>query len=70
MSHTYFQNKTTFICNSDLSGEVTIKTKDGELNVNGKDIINFVVDHLKRELIVNIESMDNEVFVKVFLNTR
>lgn len=68
MSHTYFQKETTFIANSDLSGDITIKNNNGELKVNGVDIVNFVIDHLKNELIANIESMDNCEFVKRFLN--
>ena len=70
MSHSYFQKETTFICNSDLSGDITIKTNTGELEVNGDDIVNFVIDHLKNELIANIESMDNREFVQRFLNIR
>ena len=70
MSHTYFQKETTFIGNIDLSGNVLIVTKDGELSVNGKDIINFVVEHLKCEMVSNIETMNNEDFIKIFLNTR
>ena len=67
MSHTYEHKTTTFICNSDLSGDITIVTKDGILDVNGGDIKDFVIDHLKSELIGTIESMNNKDFIKTFL---
>ena len=70
MSHTYKHKTTTFICNSDLSGDITINTKNGTLDVSGDDIVNFVIYHLKSELICTIESMENKEFIKTFLHLR
>ncbi len=70
MSHSYIYEKTTFIGNSDLSGDITIKNNKGELNVNGNDILDFIIEHLKREAIANIESSSNDEFVKNFIKTR
>ena len=68
MSHTYEHKTTTFICNSDLSGDVTINTKEGTLDVRGDDIVDFVINHLKSEFIGTIESMENKEFIKTFLH--
>lgn len=67
MSHTYEHKETRFICNSDLSGDVTIITKNGELDVNGDDIKNFVIDFLKSEYVSNVENMSNDDFMKLLL---
>jgi ribosomal protein S11 len=47
MSHTTkCKNNTVFIHNSDMSGDVTIVTGKGELDVNGRDIIEFVLQRI------------------------
>lgn len=42
-------NKTQFHYNSDMSGEVTIIVNDQEIEVEGKDLIEFVLDRLRDE---------------------
>lgn len=51
MSHTTKTDKTIFIHNSDLSGDVIIKNDNGSLKVNGNDLINFSLNHLKNKKI-------------------
>jgi hypothetical protein len=67
MSHTSILNKTTFNFNSDMSGDITIKNDKGELEVDGKDLIQFIVNYLKKEKIRYLENMDFKTFIEKFI---
>ena len=61
-------NGTTFHYNSDLSGDVIIRTKAGaEIEVDGEDLKQFIAQRLVAEKISKLESMDP---VDALLNTR
>ena len=62
MSHTYGTNNTTFIYNNDLDGDVKIKNNKGELEVSGKDLEHFILDHLLDEFIGQLEQTSGEGF--------
>lgn len=62
MSHSYNMGLFTFVCNSDLSGEVRIynqKTKE-RMEVDGRSILDFVAEHIRREKISRLEQMSTE----------
>ncbi len=70
MSHTYEYKNTVFICNSDLSGDITIRPiGGGSLEVNGDDLKSFIFDYLRRGIISNIENLDNDELEKLLTNT-
>lgn len=56
MSHTYVHDKTVFICNSDLSGEITVQNEHGEFEIDGNDVLEFVGEFIRRERISAIEN--------------
>lgn len=49
-----------------MSGDVTIHIKETgqEMEVSGADLVEFVVEHLKREAIGRIEQMTTEDFIE------
>jgi hypothetical protein len=60
MAHTYKHNKTNFVCNADLSGEVDIHTESGHITVKGTDLIAFVAGYVRRERIATLENSTDE----------
>ena len=67
MSHTYRFNDTSFVCNSDLSGEVRIVNKEGKfIEIPCDDLLDFVYSHLQREAISTIEEMEPQEFFEKF----
>ena len=66
MAYTSEHSKTRFFHNSDMSGDVTIHIKETgqEMEVSGADLVEFVVEHLKREAIGRIEQMTTEDFIE------
>lgn len=65
--HTYEEEKTTFIGNSDLSGDIIVKTDKGELEVSGKDLINFALGYIIRKKISKLEQLDGDDLINYFL---
>jgi hypothetical protein len=49
-----------------MSGDITIVTGKGELDVNGDDIIEFVIEHIKREKISQFENMTVKDIIDFF----
>ena len=76
--HTRKYNKTSFNFDGDLSGKVRIRKVsdidngniDDYFEVDGEDLVNFVIDHLKDKIVSSIESMDSEEFLNKFLNVK
>jgi hypothetical protein len=68
MAHTTKGYETIFIHNSDMSGEITIKNDNGELNVSGNNIVNFVLEHLRNEKIGQLEQMNERQLKNATLN--
>ena len=56
MSHTYIHDKTAFICNSDLSGEITVQNEYGEFEIDGHDLLEFMGEFIRRQRIASIEN--------------
>ena len=56
MSHTYIHDNTLFICNSDLSGGITIQNEHGDFIVDGRDLLTFVGEFIRSQKIRAIES--------------
>lgn len=66
MSHLWTHGRTVFVGNSDLSGSIRIINELGErINVPGRDLIDFVVGHIKRERISELEHEDTASFVGI-----
>jgi len=64
--HTRTYGDTTFIYNSDLSGEVEIK-RDGEgLLVPGSDLLGFALNWLVSERIASLEAMDSSEILRAW----
>lgn len=64
MSHSWNIGETTFIGNSDLSGDITICGPDSsKVHVPGKDLLEFIAEHIKRMKIEEIESQDPEAIL-------
>lgn len=62
MSHTLALTAATFNYNSDLSGNVTITTHEGRIDVPCRELVSFVVEHVRRERIIALESAsDREI---------
>lgn len=64
MSHTKEYKNTFFHYNSDLSGEITIEDKDTQavIFVSGKNLLDFIAEHVRRERIDKLELMTaNEI---------
>jgi len=57
MSHTYEHGETRFICNSDLSGDISVIVGEERIEVPGDDIVEFVASYLVRERIAKLEQM-------------
>ena len=57
MSHSWTYGKTSFIGNSDLSGDITIRRNGEEIDIPGAQILKFVADHIRDERIRVIEQM-------------
>jgi hypothetical protein len=55
MSHTYVHDKTLFICNSDLSGEIAVQNEHGDFIIDGDDLLMFVGEHIRRCKISQLE---------------
>ncbi len=63
--HTYIGEAATFNYNSDFSGEIGVRTPDGELRIPGKDILEFVAHcYVVRARISRIENMDWEELLR------
>ena len=63
--HTFNGESCTIHYNSDMSGEVIInsKTINKALEIEAKDILDFVADYIRREKISTLENMStNEIF--------
>ena len=56
MSHTYVHDNTVFICNSDLSGEITVQNEQGEFEIDGHDLLEFLGEFIRRQRIASIEN--------------
>lgn len=71
MSHTYVYKNTRFVCNSDLSGQISIQNMAEEwLDIDGDDLKSFIFDHLRRGMISNIEDLDNDQLEKLLTSPR
>lgn len=55
MAQTYSVGITTFIFNSDFSGDVVIRDGDRELNVPVTDLVGFVAEYVRRTKISQLE---------------
>lgn len=68
MSHTWEYEKTVFIGNSDLSGDVEIRyfhNNDEEtITIPGEDLKQFIADQATRAIIAKFENMDLDEFFK------
>ena len=54
-----FRGRTCIInYNSDMSGDITIVTEKGELDVSGEDILKFVSTYIVSEKISQLENSD------------
>lgn len=60
-------NGTNFHYNSDMSGSVIIQTGEGELEVSGSDLMEFVLDRLRDEKISRLEDMSTEELKALFI---
>ena len=58
------ENGTRFHHNSDLSGNVTIVTKEGTLAVPGDDLVEFWMENVRVNLIEAVEQLDLKKLVK------
>ncbi len=58
MSHTWEHGETTFTGNSDLSGDIRIRRGDDEIEIPGRDILEFVAYHVQRCRISEIEQQE------------
>ena len=66
MSHSWGYEHTSFIGNSDLSGDITIKTNGGEsLDISGNDLKLFMLDYFRGEMIRNIEDLNDDQLEKL-----
>lgn len=67
MSHTYtYSSRARFHCNSDLSGDVSIVDEEGKTaTIPINDIIDFLADALRREVISDIEDLDAQGVFKM-----
>ena len=61
-------NDTQFNYNSDMSGKVIITVDNQEMKVEGKDLIEFVLDRLRDEKIGQLEQMDEKQLKNAVLN--
>lgn len=68
MSLTMKVNKTVFIHNGDLSGDVEIRNENGSLKVNGDDIVGFVLEYIRDEKIKKLESLDYDELKSMILS--
>jgi hypothetical protein len=61
------KNGTLFHFNSDLSGEVIVRNSPAgdELHVNGEDLVEFVVDFVRRKRIAALEEMSDEIVLGI-----
>lgn len=59
--HTHKGRKTTFIHHSDMSENVTIITDYGELEVDGHDLLDFIGEQVKIQIISKIENFEIEM---------
>ena len=64
--HSSTINKTQFHYNSDMSGKVIIIAGKKEIEVDGKDLIAFVLDRLRDEKISQLEQMSASDLKKQF----
>ena len=57
MSHTFRHQGATFIHDSDLSGDVTVRNEytQNEVEVSGDALLAFVADYVRRERIARLE---------------
>lgn len=57
--HTFEGNSCRIHFDSDMSGDIHIcdKDSDREITVDGQDILDFVVNHIRRERISKLEQM-------------
>lgn len=69
MAHTTQLKDTVFVHNSDMSGDVTIKNENGELNVNCNDVKLFILNHLREQKIGELENMNDDQLYRHFVNT-
>ncbi len=56
MSHTLALTTATFNYNSDLSGNVTITTREGRIDVPGCELVAFVAEYVRGQRINALES--------------
>ena len=64
--HTHKHKDTSFVYNSDLSGNVRIVHDGKELDVPGEALIAFVAEHARRQRISQIENAsDFEILTQI-----
>lgn len=56
--HTFKGKNCVIHYNSDMSGDVTITTKDGKLDVFGEDLLRFISSYIVSEKIAELEIAD------------
>lgn len=54
--HTYKAQNTTFVHDSDLSGDVIIRRGNNEIEVPGEDLLSFVAEYVRSERVGALES--------------
>ncbi len=63
MAQTTIINNTVFIHRGDMSGDVTIKNKEGSLDVEADYIVEFILDYIKGEKIGKLNDMNSSDFM-------
>ena len=73
MSHAFNGKSANFFFNGDFDGEVTILTNrvgghSVQIKVDSQDILDLVANHLRDELISEVEQMDTKDILKLLKN--